>query len=59
MQELVVTAMDNTGLEWGRLVGKGMANKYLQTVYWTWKRSEENQTIFEKYNVEEVSGHCP
>jgi len=47
MQELVATAMINTGLESGNRLAKRVANKYLQNVYCFFKN--QNSTLYEKY----------
>ena len=53
MQELVTTAMLNTGLEKGRKLAKDIANKYLQNVYCNFKAHDD--TLFEKYPSDYVS----
>jgi len=47
MQELVTTAMLNTGLAKGEQIAKDIANKYLQNVYCNFKAHDD--TLYEKY----------
>ena len=52
MQELVATAMENTGLPRGQRVARDVVNKYLQAMRCTFQRY--NHTIFEKYDALDV-----
>lgn len=48
MQELVATAMENTGLERGKRVARDVVNKYLQNVYCNFIE-DDYHVIYEKY----------
>jgi len=54
MQELVATAMENTGLEQGKRVATDIVNKYLQNVYCNFET--EPHTLYEKYASEFYCG---
>ena len=53
MQELVTTALTNTGLEEGTNLARVVATKYLQNVYCNFEA--HNQTLYEKYPSDYVS----
>merc|ERR550534_2182416 len=53
MVEIVVTALENSKTNKGRMMARNLAEVFVQNVYRSWEKSD---IIYEKYNCEEPGG---